>query len=109
MPHRFHQRPNRSVSLTYQYFCTIFYYYPKKSPPAVSFHLYDEFKEMSLRHFCAVCRIPYEGELEEHHREDVGDFVKLLLWKSQRRALRQKSLAYTFLFYATLPYLLVDA
>ena len=23
-----------------------FYYYPKKSPPAVSFHLYDEFKEM---------------------------------------------------------------
>ena len=44
-----------------------FYYYPKKSPPAVSFHLYDEFREMSLRNFCAVCRIPYEGELEEPH------------------------------------------
>ena len=38
-----------------------FYYYPKQSPPAVSFHLYDEFKKMSLSHFCAVCRIPYEG------------------------------------------------
>ena len=38
-----------------------FYYYPKKSPPSVSFHLYDEFREMSLRNFCMVCRIPYEG------------------------------------------------
>ena len=64
---------------------------------------------MSSRHFCAVCRIPYEGELEEPHREDVDGFVKTIAWKSQRRALRQKSLAYTFLFYATLPYLLVDA
>ena len=42
-----------------------FYYYPKMSPPAVSFHLYDEFREMSLRDFCAVCRIPFEGKLEE--------------------------------------------
>ena len=50
----------------------------KKSPPSVSFYLYDEFKEMSLRHFCAVCRIPYEGELEEPHREDVGGFVKTI-------------------------------
>ena len=33
-----------------------FYYYPKKSLPAVSFHLYDEFKEMSLRHFCGYVR-----------------------------------------------------
>ena len=43
-------------------FVQFFYYYPKKSPPAVSFHLYDEFREMSLRNFCTVCRIPYEGE-----------------------------------------------
>ena len=35
-----------------------FYYYPKKSPPSVSFHLYDEFREMALHDFCAVCRIP---------------------------------------------------
>ena len=31
-----------------------FYYYPKNSPPSVSFHLYDETKEMSLCIFCAV-------------------------------------------------------
>ena len=41
-----------------------FYYYPKNSPPSVSFHLYDEAKEMSLRNFCAVCRIPFGGSLE---------------------------------------------
>ena len=28
-----------------------FYYYPKNSPPSVSFHLYDEAKEMSLHIF----------------------------------------------------------
>ena len=59
-------------------FAQSFYYYPKKSPSAVSFHLYDEFKEMSLRHFCAVCRIPYVGELDEPHREDVGGFVNTI-------------------------------
>ena len=56
-----------------------FYYYPKKATPAVSFHLYDEFKEMSLRHFCVVCRIPYEGELDEPHREDAGGFVNTIV------------------------------
>ena len=55
-----------------------FYYYPKKSPPSVSFHLYDEFREMTLRDFCAVCRIPFEGELEEPHREDVDGFVNTI-------------------------------
>ena len=54
------------------------YYYPKKSLHAVSFHLYDEFKEMSLRNFCAVCRIPFEGKLEEPHRRDVGGFVNTI-------------------------------
>ena len=86
-----------------------FYYYPKKSPPAVSFHLYDEFREMSLRDFCMVCRIPYEGELEEPHREDVGGFVNTIVVEEPKKGSGQKSLAYTFLFYATLPYLLVDA
>ena len=52
-----------------------FYYYPKKSPPSLSFHLYDEFKEMSLRNFCAVCRIPFEDRLDEPHRKDVHGFV----------------------------------
>ena len=52
-----------------------FYYYPKNSPPLVSFHLYDEAKEMSLRNFCAVCRIPFEGSLDEPHRKDVDGFI----------------------------------
>ena len=67
-----------------------FYYYPKKSPPAVSFHLYDEFKEMSLRHFCAVCRIPYEGELEEPHREDVADFVDIIAVEEPKKGSEAK-------------------
>ena len=56
-----------------------FYFYPKKSPPAVSFHLYDEFKEMSLRHFCAVCRIPFEGSLDEPHHKYVDGFVNTII------------------------------
>ena len=55
-----------------------FYYYPKKSPPSVSFHLYDEFKEISLRHFCAVCKIPFEGNIEEPHRSDVDGFIDMI-------------------------------
>ena len=52
-----------------------FYYYPKKSPRAVSFHLYDEAKEMSLRNFCAACRIPFEGSLDEPRHKDVDGFI----------------------------------
>ena len=39
-------------------FVQIFYFHPKKSPPSVEFHLYDEAREMSLYEFCAVCKIP---------------------------------------------------
>ena len=67
-----------------------FYYYPKKSPPAVSFHLYDEFREMSLRNFCAVCRIPYEGELEEPHRKDVDDFVNTIAVEEPKKGSKAK-------------------
>ena len=67
-----------------------FYYYPKKSPPSVSFHLYDEFREMSLRNFCTVCRIPYEGELEEPHREDVDGFVKTIAVEEPKKGSEAK-------------------
>ena len=33
---------------------------------------------MSLRNFCAVCRIPFEGKLEEPHRRDVDGFVNTI-------------------------------
>ena len=52
-----------------------FYYYPKKSPPSVAFHLYDVAREMSLHDFCPVCRIPFEGSLEEPHCKDVDGFI----------------------------------
>ena len=51
------------------------YFHPKKSPPSVEFHLYDEAREMSLHEFCAVCKIPFEGGLEEPHRKDVDGFI----------------------------------
>ena len=52
-----------------------FYYYPKESPPSVEFHLYDVVKKMSLEEFCRVCKIPFEGSLEEPHRKDVDGFI----------------------------------
>ena len=52
-----------------------FYYYPKESPPSVEFHLYDVVKKMSLYEFCRVCKIPFEGSLEEPHRKDVDGFI----------------------------------
>ena len=52
-----------------------FYCFPKKSPPSVAFHLYDVAREMSLRDFCAVCKIPFEGSLEEPHCKNVDGFI----------------------------------
>ena len=56
-------------------FVQIFYFHAKKSPPSVEFHLYDEVKEMSLYDFCRVCKIPFEGSIEEPHRNDVEWFI----------------------------------
>ena len=41
----------------------------------MEFYLYDEHKEMSLRDFCQVCLIPFEGSVEEPHRDDVDGFI----------------------------------
>ena len=51
------------------------FHFPRRSPPTVEFHLYDEHKEMSLYDFCRVCRIPFEGSIEEPHRGDVARFI----------------------------------
>ena len=59
-------------------FVQIFYFHPKKSPPSVEFHLYDEAREMSLREFCAVCKIPLEGSIKEPHRRDVDGFIGMI-------------------------------
>ena len=73
-----HDRIDQYLLLT-NTFVQKFYYYPKNSPTLVSFHLYDEFKEMSLRNFCTVCRIPFEGRLDEPHRKDVDGLLTPLL------------------------------
>ena len=52
-----------------------FYYYPRESPPSVEFHLYDVVKKMSLDEFCGVCKILFEGGLDEPRREDVDGFI----------------------------------
>ena len=41
----------------------------------MEFHLYDEFKEMTLYDFCRVCKIPFEGSIEEPHCNDVEGFI----------------------------------
>ena len=52
-----------------------FYYYPKETPPSVEFHLYDVVKKMPLDEFFKVCKIPFEGTLDEPHRKDVDGFI----------------------------------
>ena len=59
-------------------FVQIFYFYPKKSPPSVVFHLYDVAREMSLDEFCTVCKIPFGGSLEEPHRKYVDGFIETI-------------------------------
>ena len=56
-----------------------FYYYPRESPPSVEFHLYDVVKKMSLYDFCRVCLIPFEGKIEEPHRDDVDGFIDTIV------------------------------
>ena len=45
---------------------------------------------MSLHHFCAVCRIPYEGESEEPHREDVAGFVDIIIVEEPKKGSESK-------------------
>ena len=41
----------------------------------VDFHLYDEYKEITLYDFCDVCKLRYEGSVEEPHPSDVEGFI----------------------------------
>ena len=52
-----------------------FHFHSRSSPPTVEFHLYDEHKEMSLYDFCRICLVPFEGNTEEPHRDDVEGFI----------------------------------
>ena len=54
------------------------YFHAKISPPSVEFHLYDEVREMPPCDFCAVCKIPFGGIIEEPHRRDVDGFIDMI-------------------------------
>ena len=45
----------------------------------MEFYLYDEHKEMSLHDFCRICLIPFEGSVEEPHRDDVEGFIDTIV------------------------------
>ena len=51
----------------------------------VDFYLYDEYKEMTLYDFCEVCKLPYEGSIEEPRPNDVEDFINEVTVGERRR------------------------
>ena len=40
---------------------------------------------MSLRDFCRVCLIPFEGIIEEPHRRDVDGFIDMIVVGETRK------------------------
>ena len=62
-----------------------FHFHARRSPPSVDFYLYDEFKEMSLYDFCAVCKLPFEGSIEEPHRNGVEGFIDMIVVGETRK------------------------
>ena len=51
----------------------------------VEFYLYDEHKEMSLRDFCRVCLIPFEGIIDKPHCGDVDRFFDTITVGEMRK------------------------
>ena len=68
-----------------------FYFLPKSSPPSVEFDLYDVVKKMPLDEFCKVCKIPFEGTLDEPHRKDVDGFIDTIIVVGNQEGFRCKN------------------
>ena len=68
------------------------------------FHLYDEHKEMMLYDFCEVCKLPYEGSVDEPCPQDVEDFIDEVTVGERRKVseARVSSLHFPFLRYYSL-------
>ena len=45
---------------------------------------------MSLRNFCVLCRIPFEGKLDEPHRKDVDGFVNTITVEDPKKGSNAK-------------------
>ena len=62
-----------------------FHFHARRSPPSVDFYLYGEFKEMPLYDFCVVCKLPFEGIIEEPHPSDVAEFIDMIVVGETRK------------------------
>ena len=62
-----------------------FHFHSRRSPPTVDFYLYEEYKEMTLREFCEVCKLPFSGSVEEPHRDDVEGFIDTIAVGEMRK------------------------
>ena len=51
----------------------------------MDFYLYDEYEEMSLHDFCGVCKLPFEGSVEEPHPDDVDGFIDIIVVGETRK------------------------
>ena len=51
----------------------------------VEFYLYDEYKEMTLYDFCEVCKLTFEGSVEEPHPSDVDEFIDKIVVGETRK------------------------
>ena len=51
----------------------------------MEFYLYDVHKEMSFYDFCRVRLIPFEGSIEEPHRNDVEGFIDMIVVGEMRK------------------------
>ena len=43
------------------------------------------YKEMSLYDFCGVCKLPFEGSVEEPHPRDVAGFIDMIVVGEMRK------------------------
>ena len=70
----------------------------------VEFYLYDGYKEMTLYDFCEVCKLPFEGSIEEPRPRDVEDFIDRVTVGERRKVseARVSSLCFPVLCYYSL-------
>ena len=58
--------------------------------------MYDEFKEMSLYDFCVVCKLPFEGSVEEPHTSDVAEFIDEIAVGEKRKVSDERTTSIHF-------------
>ena len=90
-------------------FVRSFTFLPRNNPPKVCFDLYAENHQIPLTEFCDICMIPSDGSLAEPMPAGFEAFYRTLAVGDERGCQPPRLLAYTFLPYITLFYLLLSA